>query len=98
MLTLLSWIAIIGSIIGHIGVIKKKLWGMQIWAFGTAIWTVYAILTHNTAQLIMLCFYECLNIFLMQLDIYSNLRHLLRCNLQFLLLLLNLLIWMVSKY
>jgi len=98
MLTLLPWIAIIGSIIGHIGVIKKKLWGMQIWTFGTVIWIVYAILTHNTAQLIMFCFYECLNTFLVQLDICSDLRYLLRCNRQFLLLLLNLLIWMVSKY
>lgn len=63
MITFLSWIATIGSIIGNIGVIKKKLWGMQIWTIGTAIWIVYAILTHNTAQLIMFCFYEVLNLY-----------------------------------
>jgi len=63
MLTLLSWIATIGSIIGNIGVVKKKLWGMQIWTFGTAIWIIYALITHNKAQLIMFCFYEVLNLY-----------------------------------
>ena len=63
MLTLLSWIATIGSILGNIGVIKKKLWGMKIWTFATAIWIIYALITHNKAQLIMFCFYEVLNLY-----------------------------------
>jgi len=63
MLTLLSWIATIGSIIGNIGVIKKKLWGVKVWTFATAVWIIYALITHNKAQLIMFCFYEVLNLY-----------------------------------
>ena len=63
MLTFLSWIATIGSILGNIGVIKKKLWGMKVWTFATAIWIIYALITHNKAQLIMFCFYEVLNLY-----------------------------------
>lgn len=63
MITLLSWIATIGSILGNIGVIKKKLWGMKIWTFATAVWIIYALITHNKAQLIMFCFYEVLNLY-----------------------------------
>lgn len=63
MLTFLSWIATIGSILGNIGVIKKKLWGMKVWTFATAVWIIYALITHNKAQLIMFCFYEVLNLY-----------------------------------
>lgn len=63
MITFLSWIATIGSILGNIGVIKKKLWGMQIWTFATAAWIIYALITHNKPQLIMFCFYEVLNLY-----------------------------------
>jgi len=63
MITFLSWIATIGSIIGNIGVIKKKLWGMKVWTFATAVWIIYALITHNKAQLIMFCFYEVLNLY-----------------------------------
>jgi len=63
MITFLSWIATIGSILGNIGVVKKKLWGMQIWTFATAVWIIYALITHNKAQLIMFCFYEVLNLY-----------------------------------
>lgn len=63
MITFLSWIATIGSILGNIGVIKKKLWGMKVWTFATAVWIIYALITHNKAQLIMFCFYEVLNLY-----------------------------------
>lgn len=63
MITFLSWIATIGSILGNIGVIKKKLWGMKVWTFATAVWIIYTLITHNKAQLIMFCFYEVLNLY-----------------------------------
>lgn len=33
------------------------------WTFGTAVWIIYALMTHNKAQLIMFCFYEVLNLY-----------------------------------
>jgi len=35
----------------------------DVMTFGTAIWILYAILTHNVAQLIMFSFYEVLNLY-----------------------------------
>ena len=59
----ISWLATSGSILGNIGVIRKRLWGMQVWTYATALWIVYSILTQNYPQLIMFSFYECLNLY-----------------------------------
>jgi len=62
LITLLQWVASIGSILGNIGVVKKKLWGMQVWTIATALWIIYAIITKTHSQLIMFTFYEVLNL------------------------------------
>lgn len=61
-MTIMSWLATIGSIIGNVGVIYKKLWGMWIWTIAGLIWVLYSIIRKDYAQLAMYLFYTGLNV------------------------------------
>lgn len=61
-ITILTWVAAISSIGGNLGVIYKKLWGMQLWTIGSVLWIIYALQTKNHAQLAMFLIYTGLNI------------------------------------
>ena len=61
-LIIMSWIATIYSIVGNIGVIYRKLWGMWVWTIGSSIWIIYSILRKDYAQLVMFLIYTLLNL------------------------------------
>lgn len=61
-LSVLSWIAMGLSITGNIYVNRKNVLGMYIWTIGSTLWMIYAISTHQWAQLAMFSVYTYLNV------------------------------------
>jgi len=62
LITIISYIAMLCSIIGNIFVNRKMVIGMYIWSIGSLLWMVFAIYNRTWSQLIMFTIYTVLNI------------------------------------
>jgi hypothetical protein len=59
---LLSYIAMILSIVGNLYVNRKMVIGMWLWIFGSILWMIFATYSQTWSQLIMFSIYTILNI------------------------------------
>lgn len=61
---MISILATALSIIGNVGVVYKKIWGLVVWCISNFLWIYVGLKIHKDIPFTLLsCFYLCINSF-----------------------------------